>query len=337
MKKILGLIIALLFVTSAFGVVARQSPSDEREQRVVMGEGDTATIPADGHGRFEKKQEARAERLGELPVKKAKEAYKEAVEKHAQNRNLFLERRQKVLEFKEQIKACRGLQTEECKKLRKDFRAGVKFFLEDSVDMVLSTVEKIESAVEAEGIAPEESLEELKNELTEVKEELQSTEELTEDQIKEKADKIKKTWNELKPKLQKKAQKVVSERIHGVLKIVEKLNLKLKATLEELRSRGVDISTLQGKVDEINSHLEEAKKLHAEGVAMFGENVQKAQDKFKESKKHIKDAVTLLRELVKEVKGKGGDINEETEQAETEGSEEVTEQAEAEENEEGEQ
>jgi len=250
----------------------------------------------------------------------AKRRYNEAKDKYQNVRETFLER-------KRMMKECEGQETEECKLARRDANDAAKQFLLNSIERAKTHFEQLQARIgSAEGMSEEEVTEMSEDvndqmlELEGLAEEVEDAE--TNEDLREVANQLENTWKKQKEKANKYAGRLIHSKVGEIIVQARQLEAKLERTMERLEKKGVDISSIDatgvdvaafgGYIDTARSKFDEAKTLFEEG------KVDEAKALVREAHESLKEAHLLLRDLVRNVKAAGGDIEAEDEAPEEE-------------------
>ncbi len=247
---------------------------------------------------------------------KAKENYLNAKKNYINNKNKFLT-------VKEELKKCRGLETEECINKRVLIIAYSKEYLLHISDLILKELDKIKNKIESSEDLSEEEVNELLNTINEKIGKIEEAKgvienlnnESTKEDIKDAAKLIKKAWLETRYVARRAAGQLINSRIGGIIVKSKQLEIKLNRILEKMIEQGKDISKVENLVEDFNSMLESARNNYEKAVEKYkearlateniGEIIQEAHGYMKQAHIDLKDAHKILRDIFQELKNQG--------------------------------
>ncbi|MFH1440145.1 MAG: hypothetical protein ABIG89_06250 [Candidatus Woesearchaeota archaeon] len=256
---------------------------------------------------------------------KAKDAYKDNFKEAKEKRERFLELKKEKASDEEMLVAA-------------------KDYLNHKIDLVISHFEKVKERVQSsENIAEERVQEETDNlneniaTLEEMKTSVDAAE--SKEDIKEIASELKNFWGKFRSSVKGYALGLINEKIKGVIVNGNDLEKKLDMMLNGVELRGLEITDeLDAKIDKFSGNIERARQSYQESTELLAKAkelrknnedvadeikeeykglVEQSKEKMMESKRFIKDAHDLLKDIIKELKeankGKLPEIAEESE------------------------
>jgi len=253
---------------------------------------------------------------------KARERKDEAKTKHK-------EAKARLAEKKEQLKECKGSDTDECLVLRADAKKDAGEFLANIADNVLAMLERAQERVDKSKLSEEEKVS-LKDQLELKMAEIASTkdsidaftENTTKEEVAEAAKTIREIWKDAKDLIKKSAGLTASDRLGGVIVKADHLKARLEKAISKLKDKGKDVSKAEELKTSFDAKLAEAKALHDEAKALFNEGkVPEAAQKTQDAHAALKEAHSILKDIVKELKGTKEGVEALDTAEETEGTE----------------
>jgi len=348
MKKIFAVLVGLLFL---FSVVSVAEGKKGAGPAVDVGK-DVAKPAANADAAAEDQApetseigvpeefpaKAKVERMRKIAKKRLEEARKKflaARKRYLQARLKYKRALKRFRDLKKELALCKDTESEKCQQLREQIREEAKTFLNNVIDRLVATLEKLKARVEGSEFISEEraaeileDIEEKLSELETLKSELEEA--TTKEEIVSVAKKLRELWRELKPKLKWNVGRLIHGRIRAILVRMERLKARFKRIIERLKEKGYDLSEAEDLMEQFDEKLNEAEELYekikekyAEAVAPgeFGEIAKEINEYIKEINKKLKEARTLIRDIIKKIKEqKEGEeeLEEETEEEEEE-------------------
>lgn len=264
------------------------------------------------------------ERIGQIQEKfqKAGERYQEAKQK-------YLEVKENVNRLRQEIQECiEG----ECEPKKKQYRVNSRDVLIHLSDVVLNTLDKLTSKIEASELSEEEKeelladIESQKTKVEEAKAVLENlTDEVTKDEIKEAIAVVKEVWKTTKPQIDLGVGKLVEAKLGNIIVQVGQLEEKFNRIRNRLAEQGHDVSALDDYMGELEEKLTSAGEnwemsrerfRGARAAEDVGAAVQEAHRYQERARELIKEARVDIRNIVTEIKGLDGleEAEEETEE-----------------------
>jgi len=268
-----------------------------------------------------KKEEAFRERvITSVKLNKAKDNYEVAKNKYAQEKEDYQEAKE---EFDKAVKA---------KNDEDAIRYG-KVYLVGATEMVISSLEKVQAQIESNDDLSNEEAEEAIADIEEKIEEMEKAKEKvmkaeTKEEVKEAAKTIQNAWKRMRVKVAIHAEKQIQTNVGEVLARSVALERHLERILAHMEEQGEDISDeIDDKIDEFSEKVAEAKDKFKESKELFEEAAQQStvgsedgkeeqnrellaesKELSREAHKLLKEAHSIVMEIVREVKAKGYDI-----------------------------
>ena len=291
-----------------------------------------------------KKEELFRKRVvAENKLRAANQRYNNAKEKFLRAEKIYKERRQNFLDVKEKLKACKGVESEECTQWNEDALAHAKELSIKAADMAIEHLNKIKESIEANDDLEEEDavnmiarIDDAIAELEQAKADVEAAE-IKED-VKKAAAAINNIWRKYSAKVKRYAARVVHAKVGEIITRSEQLERKLDRILTKMEEDGIEVSGIDEKMDAFSAKIEEAKDLYKQSREKFIEaktsdseaTVQEARRLAKGAHKALVDAHRILMDIFKSIKEAGGsvEVEEEDEVEVIEEEEEVEEEEE---------
>jgi len=222
----------------------------------------------------------------------------------------------KMSALADELRSCKGKNTEDCKQKRASGKTTVKQTLMNAADQVLKLLNDAKARIEASEIASkEEATSKIDAHIASIEAAKAKVEALTEESTREEYNaankELRNAINEARKDLRTSAHSLVSRRMGVAIKMAEQLEARLEKTLAKLAEKGidtsgVDLTTFKEKVDS-------AKKLHEEAMALFEQSktaandaradlVKQANEKLREAHAALKEAHQLLKDIISQIK-----------------------------------
>lgn len=236
--------------------------------------------------------------------------------KEAQNK--FKQAKKELQDFRKAVAKCSGVQSDECKKARKDNKMFTAKFVDGTIEQIFRMIERAREGVQDAGLSDEKKAQlesELDARLAEInalrQKQGQIQAQSTAQEIRDAAKNIKEFWKAAKESVKQNNLHINSARFGGVLVQAEKLQERLNKRLEEFNGQGKDVSGLDAKMSSFAEKLGAAKALNDDVQGLL-ESLDSADDKnvvMKDAAEKMRDAHAQLRDariLLKQIKD---DIN----------------------------
>ncbi|MEM4240060.1 MAG: hypothetical protein QXK08_02610 [Candidatus Woesearchaeota archaeon] len=223
--------------------------------------------------------------------------------------------RAEIGQVREQVRTCKGSTDAECEKARIRAKVAAGKFLTKSAEHIIALLEKAKERVEASALGDAEKQERLAAidavlaDVDAAQETVASLgENATKNDLKEATQIIRDVWGRARKEIKKGVGAVASARIGGILVKMEKLSAKFDRVIEKLQAKGKDVSNANAKKAEFQAKLDAAKALQAEAKALFESgNHDAAAQKIQAAHAELKAANEMLRGIVQEIRGIGGE------------------------------
>ena len=247
-----------------------------------------------------------------------------AKEFRAEMKARFNEAKERFLHSKEDFKSSRDELREckkgslekrrsaECRAAKEDFKSKAKPFLKDSTDTMVALLEKANEDLEKTELENKEELVAENNVAISDLQEVQTSIEIlpdegvSEDDLKDVAGKVRNSWQKAKKSLKVSTAFLMGVKFNGVIQRADHLETKMDKVLARLEKSGADVSVAEEHVASFNTHVDLARKSHADAMLKFqtGEenSLKEGQELLKEARTHLKEAHAALKEAVKAIK-----------------------------------
>lgn len=215
----------------------------------------------------------------------------------------------------EELKACKGKRDDTCEKKRADAKVEVKASLIKAADEVIELLGKTKTRLADSNVSTKAELTaQIDAQITLVTEAKAKAEALNENstraEVKAASAELRKAIVSARKSLRIGAHLVVAARFGGVIKMTEQLELRLERALEHLKSKGVDVSSVNTATFE--AKLDAAKASHQAAVDLFvqaktdegksADLMKQATEKMREAHASLKEAQAELRSVLKALK-----------------------------------
>lgn len=238
--------------------------------------------------------------------------------------------RARIIALGDELRSCKGKNTEDCKQKRASGKTTVKQTLMNAADQVLKLLNDAKARIEASEIASkEEAMSKIDVQIASVEAAKAKVEALTEESTREDYNaatkELRNTINEARKDLRTSTHSLVSRRMGLAIGMAEQLEKRLDNTLAKLAEKGIDTSSVD--IEAFKAKVGEAKNLHAQAIALFEQSktaegnaradiVKQANEKLREAHAALKESHKILKDIVSQLKGANkGSMD--TEQSET--------------------
>lgn len=268
-------------------------------------------------------------------INKAVEAYKEAKKAYIERTKAYKEDKKEFNEDKRKLKECKDQDTEECESLEAQVLEDAKKFLSDGINMLINHLkqikEKVTSSETVEADKANEITINLDSKISELESALQGIESIqTKEELKEISRRVHRVWFEFKYKERLYVARLVHSKLWGILGRSKNLEQKLENILTKMEEKGIDVSDIDKEVTQFSEKISEAKTKYEEGKKILEEayaakdttsdrkaildKVKEAESILKEAKGFLKEANSILSKIIREIRSKGGEINNQIEE-----------------------
>ncbi len=317
MKKLFALFVMAIFLISlvpaAFAVQGDGQGGTQAASTLYQEQTQARQVRADQIGermgsmreRYQAVRERYAQNKEQMRARltQAKEKRAEAKAKHQ-------EARQKIQERKEKLNSCKGSETEDCRKTRKETKRHTKTYLSNVAEHVMGLIAKTKERVEASNM-PEDQKAEILAKLDEnavkIASAAESVEELGEESAKEDyveaAKLIRESWKDTKKSIKNGAGKVAANKIRALNTRMEQLQTKLRRTVQRLENAGEDVTPVKAQLAEFEAKLSQSKAAEQEAQSKYqAGDIAGAVEKTKEAHRYLLEAHKALKQFVRNMK-----------------------------------
>jgi hypothetical protein len=224
--------------------------------------------------------------------------------------------RAKISALGDELRSCKGKNTEDCKQKRASGKTTVKQTLMNAADHVLKLLNDAKARIEASEInAKEEATSKIDAHIASIDAAKAKVEALTEESTREEYNtankELRNAINEARKDLKTSAHSLVSRRMGVVIQMAEQLEKRLDNALAKLAEKGVDTSNVD--IGAFKAKVDEAKRLHSEAIALFEQSktaandakadlVKQANKKLREAHAALKESHQILKDIVSQLK-----------------------------------
>ncbi len=227
----------------------------------------------------------------------AKSRFMIAVNAHSQRKNQWIIARDRY------NRACRDKDSAECQKLLNESIDRARQYLENSANMAITYLQQVKDKVDSTDSIPHDQVAEIDSDindyisqLNDVLADLEKAD--TKDEIKADAKKIDSIWTSARYRVRSYAAYMLGSKVMSLSFRSDTLSDRLDCYLSEIEDQGKDITSLQDKVDEFNSRIEDARNYWNETEQLYEDLriLMKSKDKdlrqIREKSDELKDKVT---------------------------------------------
>ena len=318
MKKIIGMFMLMVFIVSMVPLALAE------EETTGNGIGVTDVVDSAVAAAMEVKEsvdepEERAERIRQAKdardntVKKIKQAkenfeeskrrYDKAREKFKQAHNVFKENKGELETLRERARCAEDSTV--CEGYKGKFKSGVKNHLIKKLDVMMSSLERLESKIEdVKKISDEDKREALAT-IAELKTDVESLKERTEalandvsgEDLRASIKEINEAWKVIKEEQKKILAGLMNSRMDNLVEKHKEYINGMELRIDDLREKGMDVTTLEETKESFVRHVEKLVSDHREAKQVW-EDVKVGEAELSE----WKEAQKLVREDMKESK-----------------------------------
>lgn len=228
--------------------------------------------------------------------------------------------------FKKECASISNADNGSCRSIKAEIKSNAKPHLLNTVNAVLESLNKLKAKVDASDYLEEndkkEILANVDAKITKVNDLIKKIEALNEnstpEDVKQLSQEITAAWKEIRPLLEIQHRRVEILGFGGIIKRSEKLEERLKNTLEKMKAKGYDVTNLDALITEFDNRLKLAKASHIEALKLIiAGDVKGAHEKLVDAKKQLKLAHETLKKIVQEIKKRDKKVLETTESEQT--------------------
>jgi hypothetical protein len=266
-------------------------------------------------------------------VQEAAKNYGQAVSNYAKLNSIYKDKRQAFLEVKNQLRNCTSIDNEECNELRDAALERAKEYLINGADMVIQHLNKILSRTEgSEQIEEDEAekiIEDVKGTIVQLEKAIEQVKAAeTKDEVQQAAKEINQAWERIKHKERLYAAKLVNAQVWNILRRSENLESRLDNILSEMEEQEINVTNIEEELDLFSEYvfdaknkynnatdlLEEARDLLSEdGKADVSEITEEAKEWLRKAHDDLKEAHSILIDIILKIREAGGEISDESE------------------------
>ena len=273
-------------------------------------------------------------------LKQAENKFKLAKQKYVKVNKVYREKKALFLDVKARLKACEGVESNECTELREQAKEHAKEFLINGANMAIEHLNKIkhkiESAEDMDVDKAQEIIADIDNAISKLDDAIAQVEAAqTKEEIQEAAKVINNVWKSIKHKERLHAARLVHAKVWNIIKRSEHLEERLDAALAKIEEQGIDVGDIDAKLDEFSAKIAEAKEKFENAKELLEEAddlktespseeektaikelVSEARQLLREAHNDIKEAHQILMDVIQSIRSAGGEITPEEESAE---------------------
>tara|TARA_Y100000310_G_scaffold176489_2_gene176620 strand:+ start:1156 stop:3570 length:2415 start_codon:yes stop_codon:yes gene_type:complete len=273
-------------------------------------------------------------------VRLAEKNFKLAKQEYVKANRIYKEKKALFLDVKEKLKACEGVESDECNELREKAKEHAKEFLINGAKMAIEHLNKIKNKVESAEDMDEDKAKEI---ITEIDTAISKLEDAitqveaaqSKEDVQEAAKVINNIWKSIKHKEKLHAARLVHAKVWNIIKRSEHLEERLDSALTDMEEKGIDVDDIEAKVDEFSAKIAEAKEKYRkaeellkqardlktenpdeEEITKVTELVKEAKQLLREAHNAAKEAHQILMDIVRSIKSAGGELTPQVESAE---------------------
>lgn len=270
--------------------------------------------------------------VAEEKLKAAEKRYQNAKENLAKARNSYEKRKNQFNELKDQIKACEGVDSDECTALEAEILAEAKALVIDSADVAVNNLEQVKERVNQNDDISDEDAEDIIADLDAAIKELEDAKAdaeaaVTKEEVQEAARIVNSVWKRIRLHAENYAVRLANAKVGEIVVRSEHLESRLECILDSLEEQGIEVEDLQTKVDKFSELIDLADTKFGEGKALYEEAKalrtndatdadkekikelsRQARELVKEAHKALQDAHRVLTEILKDIRSAGGKL-----------------------------
>ena len=246
-------------------------------------------------------------------VKEIRENIKEKKELYNEAKEAFLEKKEQLSELKQKARCTE--ESADCNSKKKDLRKGVRDHLVKTVELIDSSLQKLQEQVEKSKVLSDEEKKEalqkiaaLEQELELKKTELQAlADDMTNKELQIKIRELKDLWHTVQKEQRWIVTQLINSKQDNLVDIYVRYGERAEAQIVKLAEQGADVTLLEELLAKYNAKLEELKVAHtnAKTAWMNAKSSPEAMGKAKELQTVFREKATetkaVLRELLRQV------------------------------------
>jgi len=309
MKKIIAMFVLAIFVLGMIPIAFAET--DEGYDVEIQDKG-----PKENKGLM--KAAGKVVEQAKDKLKLNRERYETLKQKHLEVKEMLKEKRTKLAELQERAKKCKE-NPEECKVAKNEIKIVAKDKLEQTIELIQRSLEKLVNRVkDSEKLTDEEKQEavdqinELQDKLNAKIDEVKALDPTSEDyrvEFRNKVKELKSLWNEVTKKQKLILTHLVNNKMENIVDKHEEYYNAMMMRIENLKDASEeDISALKEKADEFRSAVDVLNKEYQEAQDAWKvaktentkETLESAKVEQDDVRKQMKVTKELLREFVKD-------------------------------------
>jgi len=224
--------------------------------------------------------------------------------------------RARIVALGDELRACKGKSTEDCKQKRASGKTTVKQTLINAADQVIKLLTDAKARIEASDISiKEDAMSKIDAHIASIESAKAKVEALTSESTREDYNaatkELRNAINEARKDLKTSAHSLVSRRMGVVIGMAEQLEKRLDNMVSKIAEKGIDTSSVD--VAAFKAKVDEAKRLHAEAISLFEKSktaekdakvdlVKQANEKLREAYAALKESHQILKDIVAQLK-----------------------------------
>lgn len=247
-------------------------------------------------------------------LKEVKETFKEKKELYQEAKQAFQEKKEQLSELKDKAR-CKE-ESVDCNSKKKDLRKGVRDHLVKMVELIDSSLAKLQDLVTSSKVLTEEERQEaldkiavLEEKLTAKKKELEAlADTMTNEELRTQIRELKDLWHQVRKEQRWIVTQLINSKLDNLVDIYANYGERAEAQIAKLKEQGADVTSLQELLVKYNTKMEELKLAQTDAriAWMDAKSNPEALDKAKELQKlfreKAKETKTVLRELLRQIK-----------------------------------
>lgn len=327
-NKIFALFIVSLMLVGVFSAVVQAQDAsansntvantESTEPQVTDNNANTAEVAVKAKS-ISQTIEERIAKKKEL-LDKAKRIHEETTEKLKAVKDDLKDAREKLKESKKELETlkshsekCKGINSDECKKSRKDTKAYTAKMVDSSIEHAFRTLERARDAIENSDLSDDEKLKisaDLDAKLADMNAMRQKQGPIqaqsSVNEIKDAAKNMQDFWVSAKDSIKLNNAKIGVRKLGNIISKMELLQNKLDQQTSEFKTEGKDTAELEAKVASFTEKLNAAKQTNTAMQSLIA-GLDSAEDKsasmkeitgkMKEAQSDLKDARAILNDI----------------------------------------
>jgi hypothetical protein len=284
-----------------------EDKEDEGSNGNAYGQEDDKEVPGNAYGLSNQEE-------GESPgnSEEGKDNFGQVRKEYAQAKADFLTKKTEIVELREQLTGCQA-SGGDCEEEKEEAKEASQEQLNNIVDLIQSSLEKIKERVEGSDLSEDEKeglvekIDESSENIAEAIDKLEALgDEATAAEVHDTVKDVKTTWGEIKPTFQWSITMIVNSQVEDMLSTVDITSALLEERITSLEEKGVDVTGLKEIFENFKGSLDSAKSANAKAkeLAFTVENDEDVRNSLEEmrdyhtmAKESIAEAQEALRDL----------------------------------------